>query len=213
MNGEVLVVDDVAAAFADLLVDRRPRTLALCGGTTARRCYERLAETSALDWSGVEVLFSDERWVPVEHEESNEGMARRVLLDRVPVQTIHSIRQAGPTIEVAARTYDDLVGHLDPLDLVHLGLGEDGHTASLFPGAPATDVTDRFVVPTAHHDWPRVTFTYPAISRARMVVVTVAGAGKAEAFRRVRDGDPDVPAARVAAESVLWLVDPPAAGG
>lgn len=213
MNGEVLVVDDVPAAFRDLLVDRRPRTLALSGGRVARSCYERLAGTSALEWSEVEVLFSDERWVPVAHEDSNEGMARRVLLDRVPVKAVHSVRRAGPTIEAAAQAYDELVAGLAHIDLVHLGLGEDGHTASLFPGAPATEVTDRFVVPAPHHDRRRVTFTYPAIARGRMVVVTVAGAPKAEAFRRVRDDDPDVPASRVDAESVLWLVDPAAAGG
>lgn len=212
MNGEMLVVDDVAAAFRDLLVDRQPRSLALSGGRIARACYEHLAGTSALDWSAVEVLFSDERWVPVDHEDSNEGMARRALLDRVPVSAVHSIREAGSTVEAAADAYDRLVAGLPPLDAVHLGLGEDGHTASLFPGSPATAVTDRLVVPTEHDDWQRVTFTFPAIVRARMVIVTVAGAGKAEAFRRVRDGDPTAPASRIDAGSVVWLVDPAAAG-
>lgn len=212
MNGELVVVDDVAAAFRDLLVERNPRILALCGGGTARACYETLAQRPQLDWSDVDVLFGDERWVPVDHEESNEGMARRVLLDGVPVKEIHSVREAGPTIEAAADAYDRLVADLPGIDVMHLGLGEDGHTASLFPGSPATEVTDRFVVPTEHHDWERVTFTYPGIATARLVVVTATGASKADALRRVREGDLHAPAARIDAESVVWLADPPAAG-
>lgn len=212
MSSETRPVADVAAAFAALVADAGPRTLALSGGTTARRCYERLRAGGAPVWAGTEVLFGDERWVPVTHAASNEGMARRVLLDHVPVQAVHSMRQAGPTIEAAASAYDRLVSGLDRIDLIHLGLGADGHTASLFPGSPALDVTDRCVVATTQRDWRRLTLTYPAIAKGRLVVVTVAGVEKRQAWRRVRDGDPTAPASRIAADHVVWLVDPAAMG-
>jgi 6-phosphogluconolactonase len=184
------------------------------GGSTARRCYERLAREPAVDWSEVEVLISDERWVPVAHEDSNEGMARRTLLDRVPVKVINSMRDAGPTMEAAADAYDRLLSLIGGIDLLHLGIGDDGHTASLFPGSPALAVDDRYVVATGDdlHDWPRLSFTYPGIALGRLVVVTVSGSGKREAFGRVRDGDPTAPAVRIDGQSTVWLVDPTAAG-
>lgn len=212
MTSRMRVVADVPGAFAALVGDNRPRTLALSGGATARRCYERLGSAGAIDWTSTAVLFGDERWVPVDHDDSNEGMARRVLLDHVAVQVIHSMREAGPTIEAAADAYGRLVAGLDRIDLIHLGLGRDGHTASLFPDSPALEVTDRCVVATPHADWERLTFTYPAIAKGRLVVVTVTGAEKGEALRRVREGDPTAPASRIVADDVVWLVDP-AAGG
>lgn len=211
---EVRVVEDVAGAFSALVAQVRPRTIGLSGGGTARRCYARLAEEDTVDWSGVEVLVSDERWVPVDHDDSNEGMARRVLLDGVPVAAVHSLREAGETIDEAADAYDRLVAGYERIDLLHLGLGDDAHTASLFPGSPALAVDDRYVVATGdeRHEHPRLTFTFPGIAKARLVVVTVSGEGKREAFARARAGDPAAPASRIEAESVLWLVDPAAAG-
>jgi 6-phosphogluconolactonase len=213
-NGEVEVVDDVATAFADLVVRARPRTIALSGGGTARGCYEALAGRSGLDWSAVEVCFGDDRWVPVEHEDSNEGMARQELLDHVGPGMIHSMRGAGSTLEEAADAYDTVIAALGGIDLVHLGLGDDAHTASLFPGSPALDVEDRLAVATGDdaHPHPRLTFTFPAIHAARLVVVTVGGESKREAWHRVCAGD-DVPAARIEAERVLWLLDRSVAGG
>lgn len=212
MIGTVRVVDDVAAAFRAVLEEAAPRTLALSGGRTAVACYAPLAEDTSLDWSQVTALFSDERWVPVEHPDSNEGSARRLLLDHVAVAAVHSVRDAGPTAGAAAAAYDRLVASLGGIDLVHLGLGDDAHTASLFPGAPALAVTDRLVVAVDHHDHPRVTFTYPGIATGRLAVVTVAGAGKRGAFARVAAGDPTAPGARIDAGEVLWLVDRAAAG-
>jgi 6-phosphogluconolactonase len=212
-RGEVEVVGDVATAFADLVVREQPRTLALSGGGTARDCYEALAARSGLDWSGVQVVFGDDRWVPVDHEDSNEGMARAELLDHVGPGAVHSVWGAGEAIEEAADAYDALVASLGPLDLTHLGLGADGHTASLFPGSPALEVTDRMVVATGEdaHPHPRLTLTFPAIARSRLAVVTVAGEEKAEAWRRVCTTG-DVPAARLDAARLLWLVQPEVAG-
>jgi 6-phosphogluconolactonase len=211
--GEVQVVEHVSRAFADLVATEAPRSIALSGGDTARRCYARLAAVGALDWSAVSVFFGDERWVSVDDPDSNEGMARVVLLGAVTPGTIHSLRDAGDTVDSAAAAYDKLVREEPPIDLLHLGLGPDAHTASLFPGSAALHERERFVVTNGDklHPHPRLTFTYPAIARSRLVVFTVAGPGKAEAFARVRDGD-DVPAAHVEAERIVWLVDPTAAG-
>jgi 6-phosphogluconolactonase len=134
-------------------------------------------------------------------------MARRVLLDHVAPHAIHSMFRAGP-IEAAARAYDELVRAAPPIDLVHLGLGPDGHTASLFPGSATLVETERLVVSAvdAEHPHPRLTFTFPAIARARLVVVTVAGAEKREAVERIRAGE-DLPAAHIRGDRVLWLGD------
>jgi 6-phosphogluconolactonase len=202
VHGEVELVDDVANAFADRVVREQPRTIALSGGGTAKRCYELLATRSGLDWPSIEVLFGDERVVPVDHPDSNEGMARAELLDHVPVGTIHSMASSD------AERYDALVRSLGSIDLVHLGLGPDGHTASLFPGTPALDVTDRLVVGNeakVEPLVPRLTLTLPGIALGRHVVFTVEGEGKLDAWRRVRSGD-DLPAGRVDAARVTWLV-------
>jgi 6-phosphogluconolactonase len=211
--GEVRVVDDVPAAFAGVLASCAPHTLALSGGGTAERCYEALRARGGVEWEELTVLFGDERWVPVDDPDSNEGVARRVLLEHVPVRAVHSLRGAGVDLAAAADAYDALIASLGRLDVVHLGLGPDGHTASLFPGSPALAVEDRLVVATGDdaHPHPRLTLTFPGIARADVAVVTVEGEEKAGAWRRVQAGD-DVPAARIAAGEVVWLVDPAAAG-
>ena len=201
MFGEVRVVDDVPVAFADVVLEEAPDSIALSGGGLAQRCYAELAARD-VDWRGVTVLFGDERVVPVSSPDSNEGMARRTLLDVVKPVAIHSM------VGLGADAYDALVRSLPPTELVHLGMGPDGHTASLFPGAPQLDVVDRFVVDAgdAEHPHPRITFTFPAIARSQLAVVTVGGAEKRDAWQRLQQGD-DVPAARIRANRVLWLVD------
>jgi 6-phosphogluconolactonase len=123
------------------------------------------------------------------------------------------MRGAGETIDEAADAYDRLLRRHGPVSLVHLGLGPDGHTASLFPGSPALEERERLVVATGDdlHPHPRLTLTFPAINQSPLVVFTVAGEGKREALARVKAGD-DVPAARVAASRVVWLVDEAANG-
>ena len=200
--GEVRVVDDVPAAFADLVLDEAPESVALSGGGLARQCYEQLAARD-VDWRAITVFFGDERRVSVEHEDSNEGMARRVLLDRAKPTVIHSM------VGLGADRYDELVRAVPPVELVHLGVGPDGHTASLFPGAPQLDVRDRLVVDAGDDEHPhqRITFTFPAIERAQLVVVTVAGQEKREVWSRLQSGD-DVPVSRIRASRVIWLVSP-----
>lgn len=212
-GNEVHVVEDVAGAFSDLVAERRPRMLSISGGSTAKRCYERLF-TAGVDVAETDILISDERWVPADHVESNEGQARRVWLDHVPHGRIHSVRQAGDTAPEAAGAYNDLVTSLGTVGLLHLGLGDDGHTASLFPNSHALGIQDRYVVATGDelHDWERVTFTYPALALAALAVVTVSGAGKREAFARVLEGDPALPAAHIGARHTIWLADAAAAG-
>ncbi|MFI5053085.1 MAG: 6-phosphogluconolactonase [Acidimicrobiia bacterium] len=212
MNGEIRVVDDVPRSFAEFVTQASPASLALSGGDTARQAYEQLA-TANLPWNRIDVFFGDERWVPVDDAESNEHLARRAFLDRVQPRSVHSMRRAGDTPDTAADAYDALLRAHGPLDLVHLGLGPDGHTASLFPGSEALAVRNRLVVTTGDdlHPHPRLTVTYPTLEQAQLVLFTVAGQGKRDAFARVQSGD-DVPAARVDAERVVWLVDRAAAG-
>ena len=212
LHGELRVVEHVPRAFAALVAEEAPASLALSGGSTARECYELLA-VADVDWNKVDVFFGDERWVPVGDPESNEGTARHAFVDQASPRAVYSMRHAGDTIEEAVDAYDRLLRDYGPLGLVHLGLGPDGHTASLFPGSPALDERERLVVATGDelHPHPRLTLTFPAIARSRLAVFTVAGEGKREALQRVKAGD-DLPAARVTAARVIWLVDEAANG-
>ena len=221
MNGELVVVDDVAAAFASTVVRSfldRPNegyAIALSGGSTARRCYEQLAADAAdtIDWWKVDVYWGDERCVPLDDPDSNYRLVREALLDRVgAANATYPMR-----CEEGAEPYQLRVGELGQFDLVHLGLGPDGHTASLFPQSAAlTADPGRLVVinedPLSHNPHPRMTLTFEGIARARTVVVTVSGAEKAEALARVRAGDPTAPASHVTAERLVWLVDAAALG-
>ncbi|HEU5150461.1 MAG TPA: 6-phosphogluconolactonase [Iamia sp.] len=212
------VVPDVPGAFAERVIDsfgaraEETYSIALSGGDTARRCYERLAADgeTRIDWWKVDVYWGDERCVPHDHEDSNYLLAREALLDRVgAANATHLMRCA----EVDA--YQLRVGDLGRFDLVHLGLGADGHTASLFAGSPALEADPGRLValnedPSGRNPYQRMTLTLAGIARARLVVVTVEGEEKAAALAAVARGD-DVPAARIEAERVIWLVDEPAA--
>lgn len=214
-----MVVDDLAGEFAERVIDAfRQRTdedfsLALSGGQTARSCYERLAaeSTGRIDWWLVEVYWGDERCVPPEDPASNERLGREALLERVGAAgSIHPMRcDDGPD------PYQMRIGELGRLDVVHLGLGTDGHTASLFPGSSGLDADPgRLVVmnedPAGANPYQRMTLTLSGIARARLVLFTVAGADKRAAMQRIVDGE-DLPASRVKADRVVWLVDREAA--
>jgi 6-phosphogluconolactonase len=211
LPGDVRVVENVAASFAELVVERQPKSIALSGAWLALDCYSAV-RGAALDWSSIEVFFGDERFVPVESPDSNEGQARRVLLDHVAPRAIHSMYADLPLAD-AANAYDALIRRSPPIDLIHLGVGPDGHTASLFPHTDALAETTRFVVPNADadHPHPRLTFTFAAIARSPLVVVAVSGSEKGEAIARIRAGE-DVPAARIRASEVIWLLDGDAYG-
>ncbi|MBV8690564.1 MAG: 6-phosphogluconolactonase [Actinobacteria bacterium] len=219
MNGELLVVDDVPGEFAERVIEcfhARPGdnfSFFLSGGDTARQSYERLATDGAesIDWWAVDVFWGDERCVPLDHPDSNHRLARESLLERVgAANAVFPMRcEDGPD------PYQLKVGELGRLDLVHLGLGADGHTASLFPGSPALHADPgRLVVfnedESGRNPYKRMTLTYGGIARARVVIFTVSGEEKREAMQKVVDGA-DVPAAAVTAEKIVWLVDPSAA--
>ena len=227
MNGTVELVPSVADAFADLVVrtlaeERHDRfSLFLSGGSTAKECYESLARVggpgSRVDWGGVDVYLGDERCVPPDHPDSNHRMVAEALLDVVgPVGSDHPMYRSGNP-SAAAADYQAVIAPLPAFDVVHLGLGPDGHTASLFPGSAALEVVDPSVLvvpnqdPNAVNPHERITLTYPAIARARLAVFTVSGAAKRTAFAGVVNGD-DLPATHVVADRILWLVDREAAG-
>lgn len=212
LPGTLQVVDHVPQAFAKLVHDRAPSSMALSGGDTARKCYELLA-TIDVDWSGTSFYFGDERWVPVHDPDSNEGMARTTFLDEVGPYEIHSVYHSGSDTPGGAAAYHDLVRDADPIELIHLGLGPDGHTASIFPGSATVAEQQRLVVAAGDdaHPHQRVTFTLPGIARCQLAVVTVSGTGKADAVARISAGE-DLPGSRIAARDVLWLVDRAALG-
>ncbi|MDQ4132621.1 MAG: 6-phosphogluconolactonase [Actinomycetota bacterium] len=217
---EIIVVDDVPGEFAERVIEafhNRPDegfSLVLSGGSTARRCYERLAADGAdqIDWWQVDVYWGDERCVPPDDPDSNELLGRQSLLERVgAANAIYPMRcDDGPD------PYQQRVAQAGKLDLVHLGLGPDGHTASLFPGSAALDADPgRLVVmnedTTGRNPHARMTLTYSGIARARLAIFTVEGEEKQEAFAGVQRGDPTLPATKVRADRVIWLVDPAAA--
>jgi 6-phosphogluconolactonase len=215
----LVVVDDVPGAFAEHVVscfrDRPDEmfAIALSGGQTARRSYERLADdgATAIDWWAVDVYWGDERCVPPNHPDSNERLGREALLEKVgAANAVYPMRcDEGPD------PYQLRVGELGRFDIVHLGLGADGHTASLFPGSSGLEADPGRLVTmnedrTGRNPYPRMTLTLSGIARARLALFTVQGEEKREAMQRIVDGE-DLPAARVRADRVLWLVDTSAA--
>lgn len=199
----------IANAMMQAIRDNGRCSIALSGGKSPQPIYAELAASfREIPWGSVDIYFGDERAVPPGDPMSNYGMARASLLDRVPVPAANVHRMEGERTDLdgAARDYERL---LPPaFDVLLLGIGPDGHTASLFPGTAALQVRDRFVVPNGDdlHPHPRLTFTFPAIERARLVVVTVEGDEKRDAVTRIRSGE-DLPGARIRAERVIWLGD------
>jgi 6-phosphogluconolactonase len=204
-------------AAADLFTALAPQTVALAGGTTPKELYGLLASDDyrdRTDWHELEIYYGDERAVPPNHPDSNYGMTRRALLDLVPIEADSVFRmEADDTdLEAAGDRYAQLLPQ--HLDLVMLGMGADGHTASLFPGDDASDEQERRCVPaTAPNGSKRLTLTYPALNAARHVIFLVLGPDKRDALRRIRSGE-QLPAARVAPArgDVTWIVDTAAYG-
>ena len=208
---ELVVTGDVAGAAVAEFVRAAPRLVALAGGRTPRAFYERLAGID-YPWPEVDILFTDERCVPPDHPDSNHRMVRESLLSRLdPPPRVH--RMPGESCDAEAHEAElrNTFGALR-LDLAVLGLGADGHTASLFPGDAALDERIRLVARVERPDHPRITLTLPALSSASLAMVLVEGEEKREAVGRLLAGE-DIPASRVGAERVLILADPAAAGG
>ena len=218
------------AAMADLeaaVEAHGTTTWVLTGGSTPAAAYRRLAAhdlRAGVEWDRVRVAMGDERCVPPDHPDSNWGQAAAALLDHVPVPAHHLLRPQGELgAEPAADAYQATLAALPAapggaprLEVVWLGVGEDGHCLSLFPGRPEVEVGDRLVVPV--HDSPkpppdRVSLTLAALAGTERLLVLAAGAGKAGAVARARAGDDRLPvtravaAVRSAGGSVTWLLD------
>ena len=201
-------LDAIAEEAAGIFADLHPASVALSGGRTPRRVYERLA-TPASSWRSVEVFFGDERCVAPDHPDSNYGMANEALLSKVEAN-VHPM--SGCDARAYERELAEVFGEgLPRFDLVFLGLGEDGHTASLFPGDPALLERDRRVLPVERPDHGRLTLTMPVLSAARVAMFLVSGVSKIGALQRLLNGE-DIPATQVKAERVVVLADVAAAG-
>lgn len=207
------------------IADRGQFLVALAGGNTPAETYRLLASApfiGSIDWAKVQFFFGDERWVPSADPESNEGMARNALLNHLPIQSdqIHPLFQPGFSVEQACLNYENLLRKVAPsgLDLILLGMGDDGHTASLFPGIPELAEKSKWVVPTLSPKGvpQRITLTVPALCLAKSIAFLVSGAAKTKEFRLATGGDPALfpPSGVIAHQSpnAIWLVDQAAAG-
>jgi 6-phosphogluconolactonase len=207
-----------AQKIADLLrsaAEARGRAcVALAGGTTPRAVHEALALRSDVPWPLIHVFFGDERCVPPDHPDSNYRMAKESLLERVPIPPaqIYRPRAEEPDHEAAARAYEAVLPAA--LDLVILGIGEDGHTASLFPRSPALNDRARRYIPVIGPKPPpeRLTLTVPALEAARDIVMLAVGSAKADAVARALEGawDPLTTPSQLARRG-FWFTDDAAA--
>ncbi|HJR56110.1 MAG TPA: 6-phosphogluconolactonase [Rhizomicrobium sp.] len=231
IEGRLEVVKDadaLSARAAALIAERMtgceaPFRMVLSGGTTPIAAYRKLSRLPNLPWACVELFFSDERFVPPDHHNSNYRMARETLLADGTVQPrkLFAI-PTDDTPDSAAARYDEMLrqqygaGVLEPgaplFDLTLLGLGDDGHTASLLPGQPVLKERERWVaaVPQGRGE-PRITLTYPALESSRLILFLVSGAAKRDALAQARGGALPAGALKPQGE-VIWLVDAAAAG-
>jgi len=232
VSGELRVFSDAEALAREtahwLCVKARAATgrFAICrsGGSTPERLYELLGQKSIaaqFPWERVHWLWGDERFVPHDHPDSNYGMTRKALLAHVPArpENIHAVPTKGLTPEQSASSYEQTLrdyygaAMLDPkrplFDVVLLGIGDDGHTASLFPGQPVLNETQRWVAAViGAKAEARVTLTFPTLNSAQAAVFLAVGDGKRDVVRRARSVDRVLPEARVNPVGTLyWFVD------
>ena len=226
---DIRILDDtpaVAREAARFLVDAGDRaiaargrfSLALSGGSTPWQMLRHL-EAGDLPWEQVDIFQVDERVAPAGSGERNLTHLESSLVARVPIPSaqVHAMPVEAADLDAGARAYAALLaartGRPATLDVVHLGMGGDGHTASLVPGDAVLDVADADVAMTAapYQGCRRMTLTYPALNRARTVLWLLTGAGKAEMLRRLRDGDESIPAGRVSRDRAVVFADREAA--
>ena len=207
----------IAARARDAVVARDRFIFAVSGGHTPWLMLQDLAGEK-VPWEHVHLLQVDERVAPAGHPDRNLTHLGQSLLTRVPLrpEQVHAMPVEASDLEAAAKSYArtllDIAGSPPVLDLVHLGLGPDGHTASLVPGDPVLDVSDTDVALTGvYQGRRRMTLTYPIINRSRSILWLVTGSDKAGPLVRLRNADPSIPAGRVRQDHGLVLADRAAA--
>jgi len=222
--------EHIAQALRDAIARSGNATLALSGGNTPREAYALLAREPGVDWSRTHIFWVDERAVPPTDDRSNYRWAKATLLDAVPVpaERVHRMRAEATDTETAAHEYEALLRQhvardaegLPSLDVAVMGVGDDGHTASLFPGEPTVAIVDRLVavVPARGAHEARLTITSPVIQHARLLFFLLVGPAKRPALARVLadKGDLRQTPARLVREcrgAVEWIVDADAAPG
>ena len=226
MDIEVLDnVDMVAQKAASIIAGEARKAVALRGrfiiavngGKTPWKMLRALADED-FPWKGIHIIQVDERLAPEGHPDRNLSHLRKSLLRHAPIlpERIHAMRVEEKDPEEAAagyaQTIREIAGSQAIIDLIHLGLGYDGHTASLIPGDPVLDVTDKDVAPTGiYQDRHRLTLTYPVINRARKILWLVTGSEKSEMLQRLLDSDLSIPAGRISQEHAMVLADKDAA--
>jgi len=200
--------------------ERQSCTIALSGGSTPQPLYAALAQ-SDLPWDRIQIFWGDERYVSATDPDSNYGMTKRVLLDLVPIPAanIHPMPTNFDRPQLAAQAYERQIlanfgleaGSIPVFDIILLGMGDDGHTASLFPHTAALSVVDRLITVGDKDGQPRLTFTFPLLNRARSTIFLVAGASKQPALAEIfaPTGDADTyPSRGIQPEGeLLWLLD------
>jgi 6-phosphogluconolactonase len=208
----------IAAAAREAVTARGRFILAVSGGRTPWLMLRALGEED-MPWNAVQVVQVDERVAPADHPDRNLTQLRKSLLDRAPLRAeqIHSMPVESTDLASAAkryaRTLESIAGSPAVLDLAHLGLGPDGHTASLVPGDAVLGVNDEDVAVTGfYQDRRRMTLTFSMLNRARRILWLVTGPDKADALVRLRAGDPSIPAGRVRQDNASVLADRAAAG-
>jgi 6-phosphogluconolactonase len=210
---QIVVVEDPARIAAEHLAAARGN-IVLTGGTSAGDAYELVAALGP-DWSDTELWWSDERCVPPEHELSNYGLAKATLLDRVTPGAVHRMRgELGR--DAGAEAYEQELDGLERFDVAFLGLGSDGHVASLFPDEPTLGETERRAIGAEAKLDPyvdRITLTLPMLCTARTVVYLVTGESKADAVRRAFAEEPSraTPASLARGEETIVVLDAAAA--
>ena len=216
--------EELARGAAEYFVARRPETVALSGGSTPKVMFELLAQSyrEQVPWADVQFFWSDERHVPPDNPESNYRMANEALLAHVPVapENIHRVRSENPNAAEAAREYEQTLRDVTKqswprLDLILLGVGTDGHTASIFPGSEVLHETKHLVAAPYVEKLKtyRITMTLPLINNAASVVFLVSGAEKAQIVKEVLEGGNKYPAqvVRPAQGELIWMLDKDAA--